>query len=93
MIQTAPGEEIDNVHKELLVGEFHIGDDGNFLTVGATFEQDFRQILRIVWGQKVIIFWRMALDVGRPYIFITCSKMLFSNIDAFHLMVGGWWMG
>jgi hypothetical protein len=52
LVQTAPGEEIDNIHKKLVIGKFHVGNDGNFLTVGATFEQDFWWILRVAWGKK-----------------------------------------
>jgi hypothetical protein len=36
----------------LFVGVFDVGDDGNFLTVGATFDKNFWRILRIVWGQE-----------------------------------------
>jgi hypothetical protein len=31
-------EEVDHIHEELLVGVRHFGDDGNFLTIGASFE-------------------------------------------------------
>ena len=31
-------EEVDHVHKELLIGVRHFGNDGNFLTIGTSFE-------------------------------------------------------
>jgi hypothetical protein len=39
--------------------------------------------------KNVIIFWCIALGIGRPYVFIIWSKMSFSNIDGFQLMMGG----
>ncbi len=50
MVQTASSKEIYYVHQELFVGVFDVGDDGNFLTVGATLEKNLRRILRIVGG-------------------------------------------
>ncbi len=35
------------------------------------------------------MFWRMALGVGQPYVFIIWLKMLFRDINAFQPMVGG----
>ncbi len=52
MIESASGEEIDGIHKHLLVGVLDIGNYGNFLTIGAAFEENFGRVLCIVWGQQ-----------------------------------------
>ncbi len=66
------------------------------LAMMATSWQSAHRLNRILGGsrglygaKKVIIFWRMASGVGRPYVFMSWSKMSFRDIDAFHPMVGG----
>ena len=41
LADAASGEEIDDVHEELLIGVFHVGNDGNFLTICALLEKKF----------------------------------------------------
>jgi hypothetical protein len=49
LVDAASGEETDDFFEELLVGVFHIGNDGNFLTLHAVLEKKFGGILWIVW--------------------------------------------
>ena len=49
LVDAATGEEINGVHEELHIGEFHVGNDGNFLTLCAELEKKFWGILGIVW--------------------------------------------
>ena len=51
MVDAALGEEINDVHEELLVSVFHVdvGNDGNFLTICAVIEKKFWGILWVVW--------------------------------------------
>ena len=49
LVDAASGEEIDDIHEVLLVGVFHIGNDGNFLTLCGVLEKKFGGILWIVW--------------------------------------------
>jgi hypothetical protein len=51
LVDAAAGEKVDDVHEKLFIGVFDFGDDGDFLTVGASFEQDLGGILGIVWLQ------------------------------------------
>ena len=49
MVDAALGEEIDADHEELLAGVFHVGNDGDFLTICAALEKKFWGILWVVW--------------------------------------------
>ena len=49
LVDAAVGEKVDDVNEKLFIGAFDFGDDGDFLTVGASFEQDLGGILGIVW--------------------------------------------
>ena len=48
-VDAASGEEIDDVHEELFVGVFHIGNNGNFLTICVALDKKFWGILWVVW--------------------------------------------
>ena len=49
LVDAGVGEKVNDVHEKLFIGVFDFGDDGDFLTVGASFEQDLGGILGIVW--------------------------------------------
>ena len=49
LVDAALGEEINDVHEELLVDVFHVGNDGDFLTICAALEKKFWGILWVVW--------------------------------------------
>jgi hypothetical protein len=89
LADAASGEEIDDVHEELLIGVFHVGNYGNFLTLCAALEKSSGGSWVLYGDKKVIMFWRMASGVRRPYDHIIWLKMLLIVIDAFHPMVGG----
>ena len=48
-VDAASGEEINDIHEELLVGVIHVGNDGDFLTICAVLEKKFWGILWVVW--------------------------------------------
>ena len=52
LVDAPSGEEIYDIHEELLVGVFHLGNDGDFLTLCAALEKKFGGIMGIVWRQK-----------------------------------------
>ena len=64
LVDAALGEEIGDVHEELLVGVFHVGNDGNFLTICGALEKKFWEILWLYCDKKVIMFSPSGEEIG-----------------------------